>query len=413
MDEIEALLANILADKPLPPAAPATITKPAAAPQAKPQPVSAAQTDDEILAALLRGEEPAVASPADVTAHTELMSEVVLDEAAGVTQGVTEPAAPAPAAVFADTAVRTTGPAITMPEFVGEDFAETMDIRQFATLVTLQTSRWQGKVKDRQASKDVAAANDADERGFETRKLLLAGADGPLKNIHRIIDEARAAHYDMTLPWSTTGMNDTGRRSGGRLLPNTKFVDYTTVMAHKLQEMKAAVAAFIPLYPELMEEAKKRLGRRFDAREYPNPSAIAEHFSLSFDFQPIPKGDDFMGLPQVQLDALARKVNENTRLMAEHAMQDLWVRIHEPVAHMATMLGDPNKKFHATLVDNVRTITSLIPHLNITRDPKVESIRQKMEKHLIQHDAKALRENATLRLQVAAHAASIVQEMAQ
>lgn len=277
--------------------------------------------------------------------------------------------------------------------------------------MTLNTARWHAKVKDRQAAKSAASANDADEGAFEVRKRLLAGADGLLKAIHKAIDEARAAHYEMTLPWTTTSMQDVGRRTGGRLLPNTLFVEYTTVMAQKKQQMQDALAKFIPAYPQLVEEAKKKLGKRFDAREYPNASSIASHFDLSFDFQPIPKGDDFKGLPQAQLDALAAKINDNTRIMAENAMQEVWMRLYDVVSKMAERLSSPDKLFHNTLVQNVRDTARLLAHLNVTHDAKVEALRKKVEKYLCQHEPKVLRENQTIRMQVAAHAQSIIEEM--
>jgi hypothetical protein len=279
--------------------------------------------------------------------------------------------------------------------------------------VTLNTARWHAKVRDRQASKDAATMGEADEHAFETRKRLLVGADEKLKAIHKAIDEARGAHYRLTLPWTTTSMEDIGRRTGGRLLPNTLFVEYTQVMAGHKQAMQAALGAFIPDYPALIAVAQKKLGKRFDAREYPNPSSIASHFDLSFDFQPIPQVDDFKGLPQVQLDALAAKINDNTRKQAENAMQDVWKRLHDAVGRMAERLSSPDKLFHNTLVENVRDVARLMAHLNVTQDAKIEALRKKVEKHLTKHDAKHLREHPTVRTQVGAMAVSILQEMNQ
>jgi hypothetical protein len=161
----------------------------------------------------------------------------------------------------------------------------------------------------------------------------------------------------------------------------------------------------------MIELAKKALGKRFDAREYPNPSSIAQHFTLSFDFQPIPKGDDFKGLPKAQLDALARKVNNNTQQMSENAMQDAWIRMLDVVSKMAERLSDPNKMFHNSLVENVRDVVRVLPHLNILNDAKVEYFRVKIEKHLCQHEAKDRREKPDLRKKTGALAVSILQEM--
>lgn len=425
MDDIQDLLNDILDDsKPLPVAAkPATTKAAKPAPKAAPAPV-APVSDEDFLTSLTSDEPPK--TPMEVAQAAEVGGEMVLADALNpeVTQRVTQ--TPDDAAeeeaehetqtkgIFADSADREEGALIQpikMPTFTAADFASTMDIRNFATLVKLNTARWHAKVKDRQASKDAANANEAEEGAFETRKHLLGGANAALKAIHKAIDEARSAHYEMTLPWSTTAMHENGRRTGGRLLPNTLFVDYTTVMAQKKQQMLSALNAFEPEYPKLIEAARKKLGKRFNATEYPNVSSIRNHFDLSFDFEPIPKGDDFAGLPQAQLDALARKINENTQKQAEGAMQEVWMRLYDAVSRMAERLSSPDKLFHNTLVQNVRDVARLLQHLNVTSDPKVEALRKRVEKHLCQHDPKVLRENATLRTQTAAHAQSIIEDM--
>lgn len=297
---------------------------------------------------------------------------------------------------------------IPVPTFTSAEMMSAFDIRNVATLVTLQTNRWHAKVKDRQASKDAATANQADERAFETRKKLLVGADELLIRIHKAIDAARIAHYAMTLPWSTTGLDDTGRRTGGRLLMNTLFFEYMQKMAKYRKEMEEALGVFEPEYPKLIKLAQAKLGKRFDPREYPNPSSIRAHFNLSFDFQPIPKGEDFMGLPKQQLDKLAQHLNSQTQTMMENAMQENWVRLHEVISHMAVKLADPKARFHGTLVENVREAVRLTQHLNMTNDQRIADVQKYAEKHLCQHDAEELRKNPVLRTKVAGHANSAV-----
>lgn len=395
MDEfdLQSMLSQILDD-----AAPLPTAPTAAAPA--PQPATITTPEPEP-----KAEQPL----ADATGTSE--------EAEPATQVCNPPeeatAQAAPADVFFTDVppAASKAPTIKMPVFTAEDFAETTDIRNFAMLAVLNTARWHAKARDRQGARDIGAANEAKDTAFEVKKHLLAGADTALKNIHRIIDEARATHYDMTLPWSTTSLQDKGKRTGARLLPNSLFEDYVKAMHGFKERMDAAIKEFVPAYPAMVEEAKKHLGKRFDAGEYPNPSSIAGHFDLSFDFQPLPKGEDFKGLPGKQLQALAEKINANTRKMAENAMQDLWHRVYEAVSHMAERLSSPDKTFHASMIDNIRGVAGMMEHLNITSDPRMEQLRQKIVKHLCPHEAKALRENPVLRQKVGAMAVSILQEM--
>lgn len=303
------------------------------------------------------------------------------------------------------------GPQIHIPTFTDDEIADAIDIRNFGTLVTLQTRRWHAKVKDRQASKDAATASGADSEAFDTRKRLLVGADEKLKRIHKAIDQARAKHYDMTLPWSTVAATDEGKRTGARLLPNTLFMEYTTAMAHAKQEMKQALADFIPAYPGLVQLAQTKLGSRFNATEYPHSSTIANHFDLSFDFMPIPLGDDFKGLAQAQVDKLSDALKRKSNMMLENAMQDAWVRLREIVEHACERLNKPDGLFHYTMIENLRSQAKLLKHLNITSDQRIEDVRFFIEKNLCMHDVDAIRKDEHLRKQLGKAAKAALEMM--
>lgn len=395
--DIESILDGVLSDEPTPAPVPkkaptqGVITSKAPQPGASKAPVPGSA----------KGHKPVARVQAKVEPEPEE------EEAAEPTEASSE-AESQP--VFTDTRARNL-PQIAMPTFIPDDLAAAFDIRNFASIVVLNTGRWHAKVKDRRAAKDAALANDADENAFDAQKRLLVGADEKLKKIHKVIDAARIRHYEMTLPWTTTGLNDVGRRTGGRLLPNTLFFEYTKEMAGFKHEMQAALDDFVPEYPSLVDKAKGKLGKRFDPREYPNADAIRSHFVLSFDFQPIPQGADFKGLPDQQLAALARHINANTQKMMENAMQDVWLRLRDAVAKMAERLSAPDKLFHYTLVDNVRSIATLLNHLNVTSDARIENVRKLVEKNLCPHDVKDLRENSVLRTQVAAQAQTVLDAM--
>jgi hypothetical protein len=175
--------------------------------------------------------------------------------------------------------------------------------------------------------------------------------------------------------------------------------------------MEQALDKFVPAYPMLIQEAKKKLGKRFDITEYPHPDTIRAHFALSFDFQPIPQGHDFKGLPDAQCQALANALQNKTKQMVENAMQDLWVRAAEAVGRMAERLSHPDKLFHYTLVENVRTVAKQLKHLNVTGDARVQELQQFIELYLCKHEVDELRKSPTLRAKVGAHAKDAVAKM--
>jgi len=153
--------------------------------------------------------------------------------------------------------------------------------------------------------------------------------------------------------------------------------------------------------------------KRFDIREYSNASSIKSHFALSFDFQPIPKGDDFKGLPAQQLSKLADMINTKSEQQMENAMQDVWARLYKAVSHMHDRLSTPDRSFHDTMVSNMRDLTALLKHLNVVNNLDIEKIRVYLDKFICPHDAKDLRTKSMLRKQVATHAKNVLDKMAK
>lgn len=300
---------------------------------------------------------------------------------------------------------------VQLPTFTTDELMKEMDIRNFGTLVSLTNRRWHAKVKDRKAAKDAADASDADASSFEARKRLLVGADEKLKRVHQAIDAARTDHYRMTLPWSTVGINDHGKRAGSRLLPNTLFFDYAQTMGQHKAEMVESLEKFVAAYPTLIAISQQKLGKAFNQNEYPAPAAIEQHFTLEFDFEPIPVGGDYQGLQDAQVEKLAGALERKTKLRLENAMQDAWKRLYDDVERAATALSNPDAMFHYTLFEKLADHASMLKHLNVTGDAEIEKIRKRVKTELTKHDVKDVRKDDALRKRLGEHATAIFELM--
>jgi hypothetical protein len=73
--------------------------------------------------------------------------------------------------------------------------------------------------------------------------------------------------------------------------------------------------------------------------------------------------------------------------------------------------GEPRNYFRDSLVDNVRDLAALLPAFNLTDDPKVDALIDRINRELCSEDAKTLRKNADARESVAKSADEIVAEV--
>jgi uncharacterized protein YdbL (DUF1318 family) len=300
---------------------------------------------------------------------------------------------------------------VALPQFTTDELMESIDVRNFGTLVSLTNRRWHAKIKDRKAAKDAADATGAVSESFEARKRLLVGADEKLKAVHKCIDAARTDHYRMTLPWSTVGVNDIGKRAGPRLLPNSLLFDYSQIMGQHKAQMIDALDTFVTAYPTLIAIAQQKLQGSFNQTDYPAPETINHYFTLEFDFEPIPSGGDFQGLQDAQARKLAEALNKKTRKRLENAMGDAWQRLYETVERAVNALTNPDALFHYTLVDALREHSATLKHLNVINDARIEEVRAGVEKELTMHDAKDVRKDDALRKRLGEAATKIRDKM--
>ena len=302
-------------------------------------------------------------------------------------------------------------PVVSFPQFTSADISAQLDIRNFATLCKLKVRKWVGRKRDKGAAKKAESDHGSVDGTYTAYKKLFAGTEDKLKAVNSVLDAARTRHYQMTMPWSTTGMDDSGRRDGPRLLPNTLFMEYITEMGQAKQTMQQRFSELRQAYPQLLQEAQRNLGSAFVITDYPTPDELEQLFALDFEFSPIPEGVDFKGLPAQQAQRLSDALEKSKRACMENAMRDVWSRMHDVVFKLAERLGDPKKIFHDTLVSNVQETADLLRHLNAVNDPHIEEIRQRIQSDLCRFDAKHLRDNLSQRALVARLAQDILESM--
>jgi hypothetical protein len=255
---------------------------------------------------------------------------------------------------------------------------------------------------DKKVSEEVDASKGTKARAGNYHKKLLAGSD-KLENIQRIVTAVRSWNYQQTLPWSD---------GGSRLLPMKSFFDYKQTLNNFQNQFDKAVDEFIIEYPQLVSSSAFTLGELFDRGEYPTADSLKEKFKFKFVFSPVPDVGDFRidveGEAKAELEEQYKSYYEQK--LAD-AMADAWTRLHETLTHMSNRLDytDENKKiFHATTITNATELCGLLTSLNVTNDPKLEQMRQKLEKALAGVEPSDIKESEAIRSSVKAKVDNIL-----
>ena len=284
-------------------------------------------------------------------------------------------------------------------------------ISERAMLANLTISIWSASKLDAVATDDIARMKRAEKgAGRYTKRLVDKHA---MADIKQVVHEARDFHRRNTLPWAD---------DGHRILPSANYFEYTAAQARFKERFEEAVRAFCGGYRDHVAEARKALGDLFSVEDYPRPEEIEGKFGITTSITPLPHEDDFRvqigGYAETQIRTdLARRIEES----AGEAMRDVWDRIHDAVSHMADRLhsygqdpatGKTINPFRSSIVQNMRDLADLLPRLNLTGDPLLESTCRELKEKLCRFEPDQLRKNEMLRQSVATEADQILANMA-
>jgi hypothetical protein len=267
-----------------------------------------------------------------------------------------------------------------------------ISIASSAMLVELSISTWTARKLDKKVSTQVDLDNGAKTKVVNANKNLMAGT-GVLDTIVKYAANARAWHISQTLPWTD---------NGSRLLPMSNFVEYKKQLGELEANYEALVEKFIVAYPNLVSAAAFQLGTLFDRNEYPDESSLKKKFKFTYSFFPVPTAGDFrIDINEEAKAEIMANCNSAYEDRLNNAMREAWSRLHDCLSRMSERLTDnadgSRKIFRDSLVENGVELVTMLKHLNITQDPKLELARRELQSAIGAHDLDSLRDNSNAR----------------
>lgn len=273
-----------------------------------------------------------------------------------------------------------------------------------ALLSTLHIHMWTARKYDRQISSDVAKSHNTREEAGRYNKRLLPFEAPSYEAVKLIAWQARAYHYEQTLPWGKEGV---------RILPSQNYFKYTQDMVTFRDQFEIKSRDFCKEYPSLRKAAKQALNGMYRTEDYPDDRAISNKFGFEVAYMPFPDSADFrVDLGEDHVIMVRDQIEQQVNSAAQVAMRDLWKRLYDAVATMSEKLNNTDAIFRDTLIGNIRDLCQLLPRLNFTNDQKLEEMRSQVEWNLARYGADALRQDKVLRASVAQQAADIRKTMA-
>ena len=278
-----------------------------------------------------------------------------------------------------------------------------MSISSSAMLVEMNISVWTAAIIDRKTTDKVTLDAHAVADAGKFRKNLMAGTS-LRKDIADYAALCRTWHNGRTLPWSDKGV---------RLLPTSMFLEYKREADARAAYFNSKVAKFVEQYPDLVVTAQANLGDLFDGANYPSAEEVASKFAFRMVFSPVPEVGDFrIDVASDELTHLRTQYEAAYTDRVSDAMKTTWNKLHSTLLTMSEKLTEPEgeetKQFRSTFVTNAQEMCQLLSHLNITKDPELESARQALEKAISGVDVDNIRKDEIARSDLKAHVDSVL-----
>lgn len=269
-----------------------------------------------------------------------------------------------------------------------------MSITSSSVLVEMNISVWTANKMDKSATEKVVADNSAVQNAAQVRKNLMAGTT-LRKDIADYAASCRLWHNTRTLPWAD---------KGARLLPTSLFMDYKSEVNVRRDTFNKMVDNFIIQYPALVQTANNYLGTLFNPNDYPSVDEVRSKFGFKLVFSPVPEAGDFrLQVAEQDLAALRQQYEDSFKDRLADAMREPWDRLHKLLTGMSQKLTDvegedeSKKRYHDTLITNAQGLCSMLTHLNVTNDPKLEQARRDLEVTMLGADIDVIKESADVR----------------
>lgn len=255
---------------------------------------------------------------------------------------------------------------------------------------------WWGAHKTLSAShkSEVAEIFSADTKSVSAGKKLFDTKNESYAALSRLKSEIVSYWVGITLPYVEDGV---------RLLRRSQVPTFDEKMTEFSREFNQRVSTLAENYADIKAEAERRLGRLFNAGDY--PSDIAARFGMSWDF---PNTEPPNYLLQLNPE-LYRQEQERVRARFEEAVrlgeQAFAEQLRELVAHMADRLTpgpDGQKKiFRDSAVENFKEFFQRFRSVGIGSNAELDAVVVSAEQLLGSNTAQDLRRSEQARSEIA------------
>lgn len=266
--------------------------------------------------------------------------------------------------------------------------------------------------QDNEVTEQVKKEHNLGDRSGKWVKMLYPPE--ALKAIKQLDARVAKFHDGVTLPFD----------KGIGILPAVLIMEYGDRMRQFKGEREALIeSGFFADPQKWLDWAVKNQNGTFDPDLYPGchkdesgnwvldvqkfREAMKDKFYLKTEPLPVPDSTHFENNVKTLIGLDADSVNIRVEDATKEAQRELLSRMIKPVQHMADTLKKAEPRIFDSMIGNIQELATLVPKLNLTDDPALNSFADEMTK-LTRFEPNTLRVSETSRKEAAQRATELM-----
>lgn len=234
---------------------------------------------------------------------------------------------------------------------------------------------------------------------LSARKKLLDTQHPAFREVTAVRGRVLSFWKSVTLPYPEPGV---------RLIAQDRVEAFDTQMREFREQLHDAVAKLDEHYAELREAARQRLGRLYNAEDY--PPVLEGLFDVAWDFPAIEPPNYLMQLSPALYEQekarVAARFEEAVKLTEQAFISEL-ARLVTHLTERLSGAGGEKKVFRDSAITNLTEFFERFRHLNVRSNQQLDDLVEQAQRVVRGVEPQALRDSASLRQHVASELATV------
>jgi len=276
---------------------------------------------------------------------------------------------------------------------------ELKPIGDYGVCVSVNVSLPEFRRKDKQATKQTAQMNNANEKRVSTYKKLL-----DMPELDRLGELKRMAYAVPEQYGVTFGHNQD-------FISNNSIIECKNALESIQTEYNGvAKQAFLDAYPRGVTQAQldaEGLGDLFDPSLYPSVAELEHKIGMRVTWTELPSSHPIESIHRQSQQVLVDEFTDNATKQTNNIMQELVCkRLLDLLQRMSTNLTEKDNGklpgFHNTMIETAQQVLRLLKDCNVTQNPEVEAMRIQFQNALRGQTTEGLKTNEGARIKTKA-----------